>query len=301
MSSLLMQELKEITLEDKSWIQEILNKCYYMSCEYSFGNHFIWKKSYNVKIANINGFYVAASQDENGLSFLYPAGEGDIKPVIEELMEYSKSKGYKFHMHSLPEEKKDELLNLFPGKFKIEENRDLADYIYKSEDLINLKGKKFHGKRNHIARFKENNWSFEPITENNIAECLEMNKKWCVINNCESDESKTEEFCAVTRSLKYFKELNFFGGLLRVDGKVVAFTIAERLNSNTAVVHIEKAFSDIQGAYPMINREFVANMASEYEFINREEDLGVEGLRKAKLSYRPAILLKKYGVSLNED
>lgn len=85
---------------------------------------------------------------------------------------------------------------------------------------------------------------------------------------------------------------------MRVDGKVVAYTIAEKLNDKTVVVHIEKAFSDIQGAYPTINQEFVTNMESSYKYVNREEDLGVEGLRKAKLSYYPSILLTKYGVRL---
>ncbi len=201
-------------------------------------------------------------------------------------------------MHSLLEEKRVELEDLFPGKFIIEEDRDLADYIYKSEDLINLSGKKYHGKRNHIKRFKDNNWSFETLTDENMEDCLEMNRQWCVLNDCGMDESKKAEFCAVKQSFKYYKELGFFGGLLRVDGRVIAYTMAERLNSNTVNVHIEKAFSDIQGAYPAINHEFVFNMASEYEYVNREEDLGIEGLRKAKLSYNPAILLSKYGVSL---
>ncbi len=294
-----MMELKEITLEDKGWIDEILKKSDYMASEYSFGNHFIWKTSYKVKVANVNGFYVAASDHgDEGLSFLYPAGVGDVKPVIEQMMEYCKENGFEFKMHSVLEQSKIELEKLFPEKFNIQEDRDLADYIYRSEDLINLSGKKYHGKRNHIARFKENNWTFEPITEENIDDCREMNRKWCVMNECASDESKKAECHAVKRAFQFFKELNFFGGLLRVDGEVVAYTMAERLSSNTVVVHIEKAFANIQGAYPAINREFVANMANNYEYINREEDMGVEGLRKAKLSYQPTILLAKYGVTL---
>lgn len=295
-----MLKFREIELSDQEWIQEILNKCDYMSCEYSFGNHFIWKKTYDIKIAECHGFYIAALHEKDGISFLYPAGTGNVKPVIEELLTYCEENDYAFKMHSLLAEKREELENNFPGKFKIEANRDLADYVYRVDDLVQLSGKKYHGKRNHIKRFKDNNWLFEPITKENIQECLEMNQHWCEMNNCAADPEKREECCAVKRAFRYFEELNFFGGLLRMDDKVVAYTIGERLNSNTLVVHVEKAFSDIQGAYPTINQEFLANMATEYEYVNREEDLGVPGLRKAKLSYQPAILLEKYSVTLQK-
>lgn len=289
-----MLELKPITLEDSVWIKKILTECDYMSCEYSFGNHFIWKPIYNILVANVNEFYIAALNQEDGLSFLYPAGKGDITPVIEQMIDYCQLNSIPFKMHSLTNECKDELNRCFPDKFDIVFDRDYCDYIYLREDLATLSGKKYHGKRNHIKRFKENNWSFEPINENNIDECIEMNKQWCMVNDCKQDPSKQQEACAVKRCFKYFNELNFFGGLIRIDSKVVAYTIAERLNSNTVVVHMEKAFSDIQGAYPAINQEFIINMASEFEYVNREEDLGLEGLRKAKLSYRPAILLEKH-------
>jgi len=289
---------KEISIEDKQWVSDALNKSDYMGCEYSFGNNFIWKNSHKVEIANIDGFYIASTKKDDLVSFMYPTGSGDIKEVIQTLMDYCEENNYIFKMHSVLEDAKEQLENLFPDKFIFTEKRDNADYIYKSEDLINLQGKKYHGKRNHIKRFKDNNWSFEPITQDNIEDCIAMNKKWCIINGCADDDSKKEEICAVRRSFRHFEELGFFGGLLRVDENVVAYTIGERLNSNTIVVHIEKAFSDIQGAYPAINQEFIKNMASEYEYVNREDDLGIEGLRKAKLSYNPVILLTKYGVTL---
>lgn len=293
-----MIEFKQIELSDKKWVTDILKECDYMSCEYSFGNHFIWKKAYDILIANIDGFYVAALHTNNRLSFLYPAGKGDVKPVISKLMEYCREKSISFHMHSLTAERKQELETIFPNAFEYKYNRGHCDYIYAREDLATLRGKKYHGKRNHIKRFKENNWSFEVINEMNFKECIEMNEKWCERNNCNEDPEKMKEICAVKRAFKYFNELDFFGGILRVDGQVIAYTIGERLNSNTVVVHIEKAFSDIQGAYPCINQEFVLNMTSGYEYINREEDLGIEGLRKAKLSYNPSILLDKYSANL---
>ena len=296
-----MLNFRELTLEDKDWINGILRDCHFMSCEYCFGNHFIWKNAYKEMVARIGNFYTLMLHDdegERGTSFLYPAGQGDRKPVISALLEYCEAEGIPFRLHSVPEEALPELESMFPGQFEFSNNRDYADYIYSVEDLTNLAGKKYHGKRNHLARFRENDWSFEPITDKNFDDCLRMNREWCRLNDCGRDAGLREEQCAVRKSFEYFRELNFFGGLLRVDGRVIAYTLAERLNSDTVVVHMEKAFSDIQGAYVAINHEFVANMCQDYTYVNREEDLGVEGLRSAKLSWKPAILLPKYSVRL---
>lgn len=294
-----MLEFKDINLEDKIWIDAILSKKTYMSCEYCFGNHFIWKNAYKIQIARVNEFYIASLSDdegESGTSFLYPAGSGEIKPVIEELEEYCSVNKIKFRLHSASSEDIAELEEIFPNKYTFAADRDYSDYIYTVEKLTTLSGKKLHSKRNHIARFKENDWKFEEINDENFADCLAMNKEWCRINDCGRDQSLKDECCAITRSFKYFNELNFFGGLIRIGDKVVAYTLAERLNDDVVVVHMEKAFSEIQGAYPTINREFVANMCQSFKYINREEDLGVEGLRKAKLSYQPDIILDKYTV-----
>lgn len=296
-----MIEFHNITLQDIDWINERISQRRHMSCEYCFGNNFIWKSIYDVKVANHKGYYLSCLKDEEnreGLTFMYPTGEGDIKPVIEDLLTWCEKSNVRFAIHTASLEDTQELEGLFPGKFQFESNRDFSDYIYSVEDLTNLSGKKYHSKRNHISRFKERNWSFELITEDNIKECRLMNSKWCERNDCTRDPALAEECCAVQKSFKYFTELGFFGGLLRVDDEVVAYTIAERLNEDIVVVHIEKAFSEIQGAYPAINREFVANMCQGYKYVNREEDLGVEGLRKAKLSYHPEILLDKYKITL---
>lgn len=298
-----MLEFREILLEDKQWIDEILSKRNYMSCEYCFGNHFIWSKAYKINVARMNEFYVISFVENFGegtTSFLYPAGVGDLKPVIEELIEYCKKNEIDFILRSASEQDTKELEKLFPGKFEFYSDRDYSDYIYTVEALTNLSGRKLHGKRNHIKRFKDNNWKFEPISADNMEECIEMNKKWCEINDCGREPSLKEEACAIKRSFKYFNELGFFGGLVRIDDRVVAYTIAERMNDDVVVVHLEKAFSDIQGAYPAINREFIANMCQSYKYVNREEDLGFEGLRRAKLSYRPEILLSKYNVKIKE-
>ena len=296
-----MLDFHKITLNDGPWMRGILQKTHHMSCEYCFGNHYVWQKTYDARVCRINDYYIVGlrnDEGEDGISFLYPAGVGDIRPVIEALLKHCHEVGIRFRMHSMEEADKEELLRLFPEKFEITEHRDYADYVYRVSDLVNLSGKKYHGKRNHLARFYENDWSFEPITPDNVAECLEMNHRWSVENADTKEDGVLAERCAVRLCLTHMEELGCFGGLLRVNGAVAASTVGERLNSDTVVVHFEKAFSRIQGAYPAINREFLSRMCRDYAYVNREEDLGIEGLRRAKESYHPAFLVTKYGVTL---
>lgn len=299
-----MLEFRDITLDDKDWMKELLARRHYMSCEYSFGNHFIWQEAYKEQVCRVNDYYIVKMKNdegEMGTSFLYPAGTGEIRPVIEAVLEYCEAKGHVLRFHSAAPEDQEILEREFPGKFEFIDHRDYADYIYLREDLVNLSGKKYHGKRNHISRFKAaNHWKFEPLCDDNFEECMAMNREWCAQNEAEigEDAGINAERAAVRRAFAYFKELDLFGGLLRVDDRIVAYTIGERLNEDTVVVHIEKAFWDVEGAYPMINREFLANLCGEYTYVNREEDLGIEGLRKAKLSYRPAMLYPKIEVRI---
>lgn len=170
-----------------------------------------------------------------------------------------------------------------------------SDYVYESEKLISLSGKKLHGKRNHINNFIKAypDYQYERINGENREECIELAQNWRKENGCDSDPEKNEEFCVTLRALKELEDLNLTGGLIRADGRVVAFSIGEKLCNDTFVVHIEKAYADIQGAYPIINQQFVLHEAADYRYINREEDTGAEGLRKAKLSYYPVFLQEK--------
>lgn len=154
---------------------------------------------------------------------------------------------------------------------------------------------KLHGKRNHINKFKAlyPDWSYEPLNDDNVEDCFQMALKWRNKNGCEDDPEKNAEMCVTLNSLRLYKELGLKGGVLKADGKIVAFTVGEPVSDDTFVVHIEKAFAEVDGAYPMINQQFVQHECMEYEYVNREEDTGAEGLRKAKLSYRPAFLEEK--------
>ena len=169
--------------------------------------------------------------------------------------------------------------------------------------MISLSGKKLHGKRNHINKFKENNpnWRYEPLSQENVSACVKMAEEWREKNLCDEKGEKHTEFCVTLRALDEYEQLGLKGGVLRIEDRVVAFTLGEELNRETFVVHIEKAMADIQGAYPMINQQFLVHEASQYKYVNREEDMGEEGLRKAKLSYYPVFLQEKGVVRKNEQ
>ena len=223
-----------------------------------------------------------------------------MKNALEEMMEYSKAKGRPFLMYNVTPEYFAQLEEWYPGRFQIKYDRDSADYVYESEKLATLSGKKLHGKRNHINKFKslfEDRWSYESMTKDNLEECFQMALKWRAENDCEDDDEKRGEMCVALNSLRLFEELHLTGGVLRIDGKVVAFTIGEPICEDTYVVHIEKAYADVQGAYTMINQQFVEHECMNYKYVNREDDTGAEGLRKAKLSYRPAFMVEKGDVT----
>jgi hypothetical protein len=194
---------------------------------------------------------------------------------------------------------------LYPDLFSYEAGRDAFDYVYSIDKLASLSGKKLHAKRNHINVFKKNHqWSFELITKENLGECYAMNEQWCKEMECSEEIGLKQENCATRRFFRYYNELGLDGGLIRAEGKVIAFTMGEVLNSDTYDIHIEKALRDIQGGYPMINREFAAYIKDKYPhiiWINREEDMGYEGLRKAKESYFPDKMEEKYLAVLKGD
>ena len=228
--------------------------------------------------------------------YLYPCGDGDKKAAVNELIRYAENHdGARLTMYCLTPSNVRELEDMMPGKFEFTEMREFADYIYNTTDLIDLAGRKYHGKRNHIAYFKNNHdWHFEPINDGNMQLCLDMNKKWEALNREKDPDEIDSELEAIKRAFSNFDELGFKGGVLYADGEVVAYTLGEELNSSAFCTHIEKAYASVRGAYPTVNREFAANMLANYKFINREDDTGSEGLRKAKLSYYPEILLQKY-------
>lgn len=290
-----MLQLRKVRLEDKSWADEVLEGCRYNTLEYNFTSTFIWRDIYNFYIAQESDWFILFS-DTKKPSFLYPYGKGDTASVLEKIIEFCKHRGIAASFHGVSAEAKEQLEMLYPGKFLYTLVRSEADYIYERESLATLRGKKLSAKRNHINRFIEEypNWRYERITRDNIEEVYRMNKKWCAAAECKNAPGLREEACAVKQAFKYFFDLKLDGGALRAGDDIVAFSMGDRLNDTTYLVHIEKAFADINGAYPMINKQFVLNNTEGYIYIDREDDTGDEGLRKSKLSYRPVSVAEKY-------
>jgi hypothetical protein len=185
--------------------------------------------------------------------------------------------------------------------FAVEEDPDQQDYVYLSKDLIDLKGKKYDGKRNHLNYFlRTYSFSYEKMSKKHFEQCMELNDVWCKEKKRESELFPNIECEAevVKEALANFDFLELTGGVILVNGKIKAFAIGEKLTEDTAVVHIEKADPSIRGLSQLINREFVRNEWSNFKYINREQDMGHPGLRKAKMSYHPVKLEKKFNIML---
>ena len=297
-----MLSFRRAEISDKKWVDECLSHANSMNCEYSFGNLFIWSTAYNTQICKYNDFLIVRWGRGKDLKYSLPLGEGDFSDAINVIIDDAKSLGITPEIYGITEGYLYMLQEAFTGKFTYTCDDANADYIYSVEKMATLRGKKYHSKRNHITNFKKNNpnWSFETINRDNIEECISLHTKW--INDKNPDEEDYSfEFEAVLTAFENYEELGFVGGLIRVDSKVIAYTFGEaQMNGKCFVSHIEKAPADVQGAYPMICQEFTKNCLMDYEYVNREEDLGIEGLRKAKQSYYPEILLKKWVAKYND-
>lgn len=291
----------KITQADKGWMDARLAEDDRNACEYTFANNFIWRNVYQVEVAEVCGCLVIRFLSDGEYCYSYPVGAGDKKNAICRLMTECSREGRKLKMSPLSETDRKQLLDWFPGQFLITAERADFDYIYSREKLATLSGKKLHGKRNHITRFKDgDDWSYEPMTAENLEECRQMTYTWIKMRSEKWNEEMEQEVMVLHEAFDHKEALGLIGGVLRKAGEIVAFAMGERLNSNTFVVHFEKAYPDMQGAYPMINQQFVQHVCGEYEYINREEDTGDLGLRKAKMSYYPEILLKKYAAVQSE-
>lgn len=284
-----------ISLEDRDWITQKLEESDYASCEYAFANNFMWSEVYEVEVGQAFDCGIIRYRMSGNFQYSFPFGNGDKKKAIELLRGICAAHGHKLYMYPIEEDARKKLIEWFPGEFELDADRGDFDYVYTVEKLSTLRGKKLHGKRNHIARFKDDDdWSYEPLNKQNMDECREMAKLWIDQREEKWNEEMEQEMRVLEKAFVYYDELGLMGGVLRKKGEIVAFTMGERLNSDTMVVHFEKAYPELQGAYPMINQQFVLHEGQRFTYVNREEDTGDLGLRKAKLSYYPDILLKKY-------
>ncbi|GHU54980.1 hypothetical protein FACS1894132_10410 [Clostridia bacterium] len=284
-----MLEFREINIEDRFWISELLRKSDYRGCEYSFANNLAWQRLSNSKIARFKDFYIVATQEP---SFIFPAGDGDYLEVLGEMKKYIGNEPLK--ITNITEEILpiiEEFTTNFNLEFSIINCIDWWDYVYLQEDLANLKGKKYDKKRNHLNKFYEYNWKYRPLLKEYFDECIAFAAITYNKRDGFNERSSVVEQYAIDRFFEYFEEMNLQGGTLWINEVLVAFTIGEQLNSDTFCIHIEKADINYHGAFTAINHQFAKTLNCKY--INREEDMGILGLRKSKKSYYPCFQIEK--------
>jgi len=293
-----MVERKEITIEAQSvFARYIQNE---NNSTYNFTNMFMWADGSGITYAETDGclalFFEFGRQP---VSVSFPVGGGDTKSAVSHLAAYIEEQGLRPVFRNLSKDMCRQMEELFLGQFEFVEDRSAADYIYETESLILLSGKKLHQKRNHFNYFK-NHYAYEyrTLTQADMEDCLQLYKNW--EDEKESGNRLAGARQATERLLHHFDSLPVRGGGLFVADKLVAFSIGERVSNDTALIHLEFA-TDLRGAFNVINSEFCAHEWSDCAYINREEDMGIPGLRQAKMAYRPIRLLEKYNAVLKES
>ena len=298
-----MINFKDIQITDKPDIDACLTGNTFRACDFSFTNLFAWNVKFNTQFAIKNQTLFLRFTESDGLQYyMMPMGHMNLKPAIEEMIKDAEENKVPFRIKGITERMWAKIEEVMPGTFNYVHDRNNDEYLYLSEKLIRLSGKKLQSKRNHINRFKADNPNREyyPLTtKEELDECAAMLDEWDNIHE-DKDRSLCFDYIATRRMLDNFHYLQLKGGAMKVNGKIVAFTIGERLTDDTFVVHVEKAFGEINGAYTIINQQFIECEASEFKYINREEDMGLESLRKAKMSYQPDLLLQEAILTLKE-
>jgi hypothetical protein len=292
---------KPIELADRDFVQGVLDGYQPLTSEWTFTNLFIWRSHYHFRWSMYGDWLVVICGRESGEIYaLAPIGPVGRESVTRELLEWlgSETDSGRARIERADQRIISELQT--SGEFLVEPARDQFDYVYRSENLVKLAGRKYHSKRNHINKFRRTHaFEYRPYDSSYQSACEDLADAWCTLRRCEDDLNLTGEWDALREALEHFDALKLTGGVILMEGEVKAFALGELLNDRTAIVHIEKADPEIQGLYAVINQQFCENAWGEAEFVNREQDLGEPGLRKAKLSYYPHHLEEKFTISLN--
>ena len=295
--------MQKLTCTDKVTFDKFFGSRYCEHSGYTFTNFFMWRKMRDyLRAIEDDVLYIFSSNDKT-LSAWQPIGAQEkmqdaITKILRVADELKGDRDFKF---ALVEKSFAEELENYPhAKFNVTSERDHFDYVYLAQDLINLSGRKFHGKKNHLNAFKKEypDAKYLPITEEIIPKCREELNIWYETHKRDDDSYIFYEQSAIHEIFDHFAAFKLKGGAILIDGKVAAFTFGERLNSDTAVIHVEKADSNIRGIYVAINQSFVEHEWSNMIYINREEDMGIDGLRQAKKSYRPIKMIEKFNATL---
>ena len=283
-----------LTLDHKQEIEVCLRQYPPVISEMTFTNLFIWRYYYQFQVASHQRFITLLAQPKGAHPFFFPPiGKGDIQSWAVDCLHYFKNQGIPPCFERLPESIIKELTDF--SDLKVVADRDNNDYVYRINNLIRLSGNKYHTQKNHINRFnKKHKWEYLPLTPDLIEECLTLQEEWCRSKKCFESHNLLNEDQAILEAIKKMNSLSYKGGVIRINRKVEAFTLGELLNPETVVIHIEKANPELPGLYPVLQQQFLEQEWSLIPFVNREQDLGIEGLRKSKLSYHPEFMVEKY-------
>ena len=291
-------------LEDKAPYESILMNCPERGCEYSFANLFLWGRQ---EIAFVENCVVFFSHFFGRSVYPYPLGTGDKKAALEAILDDSRQRGIPCRITGMTEADRQELEDLFPDRFSIRPARDSFDYVYTVDALADLKGKKLQKKRNHVNRFRTEHpeYRVEPICCENVSRIQHMVNDWYVSRKLSDPEGDYFlESLAMAKAFRHYDALNMEGIALLEGDRVLAVTMGSLMAPDMMDVHFEKAVEDVPGAYNTVNAEFARHIRlkfPEVRFLNREDDMGLEGLRTAKLSYLPDHMIEKYQACLMED
>lgn len=299
-----MIDFHRMNLEDKQRYDAILMDEAERGCEYSFANKYLWGKQ---EMAELHGCLAFFSHFHGRSVYPYPIGTGDRRAVIEALLDDARQRGIPCRITSLTQADREELESWFPGHFYLCSDRDSFDYVYDIHSLADLRGRKYQKKRNHYNRFlsAHPDYQIQPITAENQLLAQQMVADWYQIRKAGDPEADfLLESIALSRAFNHYDELQMEGIMLVENCRILAISMGSRLSADTFDIHFEKALEDVEGAYNAVNCEFARYLRMKYpevKFLNREDDMGLEGLRKAKLSYQPHHMVEKYWAYNAED
>jgi uncharacterized protein len=282
-------ELKPVGPEDGPLFRDFFTRFPSQACEMTFANVFIWRECERPKYAvHDDHLCILCAPADEAPFFLEPVGEGDMAATIEACLELNPRLSRVTELFA----------QRYGASYKVEADPNNFDYVYASEDLAQLKGKKYDGKRNRIRKFERTtaSWDYRNLGPDTLDDCLALLEKW-FNGKVLIDESVGAEKAAIVAALNGLRDLGLTGGAITIEGKVAAFSIGEPLNPDTAVIHIEIADHALPGLAQLINREFVRREWTRFAFINREQDVGHPGLRRAKESYQPHHMVRKYTIA----
>ncbi len=291
-------DFSDIEIQMKPYFDELLRLNPPQGSEYNFTNIFIWRHLYRFRVCRVEDTLCIKGTDRSGIeSFIIIAKDADAyMNTVKYLAAAYQREGKTLNMFRVEERFLELLKQVFPT-MTYENDRDNADYVYLAADLTGLKGRKYDGKRNHIKKFKGKYvYEYADITDRLIGDCIKLTETWYTMKN---DPSLEPDVIATKEALMHFAELGLKGSAITIDGVVKAFSITEPLNTDTAVIHIEKYDSAYEGIPQVINQQLCEHVCGAFKYINREQDLGNQGLRRSKMSYNPIFILNKYSVHIS--